>query len=279
MIRRFTTISLDRLTEGQNMALKGKVALVTGSTSGIGLGIARALAAEGADIMLNGFGDAGEIEKLRADLAREFSVRVEYDGADLSKPSQVAAIVKKTQDDLGNLDILVNNAGIQFVSPVEEFPEAKWEAIIAINLSAVFYGMKAAIPGMKAKRWGRIINIASAHGLVASPYKVAYVAAKHGVVGATKVAAIELANEGATVNAICPGWVLTPLVQHQLEDRAREAGTDVPTEKKKMLQETQPMLNFSTPEEIGALTVFLCSDGAATITGVPLPIDGGWVAH
>jgi 3-hydroxybutyrate dehydrogenase len=261
------------------MTLKGKVALVTGSTSGIGLGIARALAAEGADIMLNGFGDAGEIEQLRADLAREFSVRVEYDGADLSKPSQVAAIVKRTQDDLGNLDILVNNAGIQFVSPVEEFPEAKWEAIIAINLSAVFYGMKAAIPGMKAKKWGRIINIASAHGLVASPYKVAYVAAKHGVVGATKVAAIELANEGVTVNAICPGWVLTPLVQRQLEDRAREAGTDVPTEKKMMLQETQPMLNFSTPEEIGALTVFLCSDGAATITGVPLPIDGGWVAH
>jgi 3-hydroxybutyrate dehydrogenase len=275
----FTTISLDCLTEERHMALKGKVALVTGSTSGIGLGIARALAAEGADIMLNGFGDAGEIEKLRADLAREFSVRVEYDGADLSKPSQVAAIVKKTQDDLGSLDILVNNAGIQFVSPVEEFPEAKWEAIIAINLSAVFYGMKAAIPGMKAKKWGRIINIASAHGLVASPHKVAYVAAKHGVVGATKVAAIELANEGVTVNAICPGWVLTPLVQHQLEDRAKQAGTDVPTEMKKMLQETQPMLKFSTPEEIGALTVFLCSDGAATITGVPLPIDGGWVAH
>jgi 3-hydroxybutyrate dehydrogenase len=191
----------------------------------------------------------------------------------------VAAIVKKTQDGLGRLDILVNNAGIQFVSPVEEFPEAKWEAIIAINLSAVFYGMKAAIPGMKARKWGRIINIASAHGLVASPYKVAYVAAKHGVVGATKVAAIELANDGITVNAICPGWVLTPLVQRQLEDRAGEAGTDVATEKKKMLQETQPMLKFSTPEEIGALTVFLCSDGAATITGVPLPIDGGWVAH
>jgi 3-hydroxybutyrate dehydrogenase len=261
------------------MALEGKVALVTGSTSGIGLGIARALAAEGADIMLNGFGDAGEIEKLRADLAREFRVRVEYDGADLSKPSQVAAIVKKTQDDLGSLDILVNNAGIQFVSPVEEFPEAKWEAIIAINLSAVFYGMKAAIPGMKARKWGRIINIASAHGLVASPHKIAYVAAKHGVVGATKVAAIELANEGVTVNAICPGWVLTPLVQRQLEDRAAQAGTDVPTETKKMLQETQPMLKFSTPEEIGALAVFLCSEGAATITGVPLPIDGGWVAH
>jgi 3-hydroxybutyrate dehydrogenase len=275
----FTTISLDCLMEERHMALKGKVALVTGSTSGIGLGIARALAAEGIDIMLNGFGDAGEIEKLRADLAREFSVRVEYDGADLSKPSQVAAIVKKTQDDLGSLDILVNNAGIQFVSSVEEFPEAKWEAIIAINLSAVFYGMKAAIPGMKAKKWGRIINIASAHGLVASPYKVAYVAAKHGVVGATKVAAIELANDGVTVNAICPGWVLTPLVQHQLEDRAKQAGTDVPTEMKKMLQETQPMLKFSTPAEIGALTAFLCSDGAATITGVPLPIDGGWVAH
>ncbi len=261
------------------MALKGKVALVTGSTSGIGLGIARALAAEGADIMLNGFGDAGEIETLRAALAEEFSVKVAYDGADLSKPDQVAAIVQKTHDELGSLDVLVNNAGIQFVAPVEEFPEAKWEAIIAINLSAVFYGMKAAIPGMKAKKWGRIINIASAHGLVASPHKVAYVAAKHGVVGATKVAAIELANDGITVNAICPGWVLTPLVEHQLEDRAKEAGTDVPTEEKKMLQETQPMLKFSTPEEIGALAVFLCSDGAQTITGVPLPIDGGWVAH
>jgi 3-hydroxybutyrate dehydrogenase len=261
------------------MTLKGKVALVTGSTSGIGLGIARALAAEGADIMLNGFGDAGEIEKLRAGLASEFSVKVVYDGADLSKPDQVAAIVQKTHDELGSLDILVNNAGIQFVAPVEDFPEAKWEAIIAINLSAVFYGMKAAIPGMKAKKWGRIINIASAHGLVASPHKVAYVAAKHGVVGATKVAAIELANDGITVNAICPGWVLTPLVEHQLEDRAKEAGTDVPTEEKKMLQETQPMLKFTTPEEIGALAVFLCSDGAQTITGVPLPIDGGWVAH
>jgi 3-hydroxybutyrate dehydrogenase len=261
------------------MALKGKVALVTGSTSGIGLGIARALAAEGADIMLNGFGDVGVIEKLRAELAAEFNVKVLYDGADLSKPDQVAAIVKKTQDELGSLDILVNNAGIQFVAPVEEFPEAKWDAILAINLSAVFYGMKYAIPAMKGKKWGRIINIASAHGLVASPHKVAYVAAKHGVVGATKVAAIELANDGITANAICPGWVLTPLVEKQLEDRAKENGTDVETEKKKMLQETQPMLKFTTPEEIGALAVFLSSDGAATITGVPLSIDGGWVAH
>ncbi len=261
------------------MALKGKVALVTGSTSGIGHGIARALAAEGASIMLNGFGDAGDIEKLRADMAQEFSVKVGYDGADLSTPAGVAELVAKTQSTLGSLDILVNNAGIQFTAPVEEFPEAKWSQIIALNLSAVFYGMKSAIPGMKKNGWGRIINIASAHGLVASPHKVAYVAAKHGVVGATKVAAVELANDGITVNAICPGWVLTPLVEKQLEDRAKEAGTDVDTEKKKMLQETQPMLKFSTPEEIGALTVFLCSDGAATITGVPLSIDGGWVAH
>jgi 3-hydroxybutyrate dehydrogenase len=261
------------------MALKGKVALVTGSTSGIGLGIARALAAEGADIMLNGFGPAEDIEKLRAGLETEFSVKVAYDGADLSKAEGCAALVANTQSKLGGLDILVNNAGIQFVAAVEEFPEAKWDSIIAINLSAVFHGMKAAIPGMKAKGWGRIINIASAHGLVGSPHKVAYVAAKHGVVGATKVAAIELANDGITVNAICPGWVLTPLVEHQLEDRAKEAGTDVPTEEKKMLQETQPMLKFSTPEHIGGLVVFLCSAAAETITGVPLPIDGGWVAH
>lgn len=261
------------------MSLKGKVALVTGSTSGIGLGIARSLAAQGAHIMLNGFGEAGEIEKLRAALAQEFSINVAYDGADLSKPDQVAALVQKTQDELGRIDVLVNNAGIQFTAPVEEFPEAKWDAIMAINLSAVFYGMKAAIPAMKKQKWGRIINIASAHGLVASPHKVAYVAAKHGVVGATKVAAIETANDGITVNAICPGWVLTPLVQKQLEDRAKDAGTDVETEKKKMLQETQPMLKFSTPEEIGALVVFLCSDGAGTMTGAPISIDGGWVSH
>lgn len=261
------------------MALKGKVAVITGSTSGIGLGIARALAAEGAHIMLNGFGDAGEIEKLRTALAQEFSIKVSYDGADLSKPDQVAALVQKAQDELGRVDILVNNAGIQFTAPVEEFPEAKWDAIIALNLSAVFYGMKAAIPIMKKQKWGRIINIASAHGLVASPFKVAYVAAKHGVVGATKVAAIETANDGITVNAICPGWVLTPLVQKQLEDRAKAAGTDVEAEKKKMLQETQPMLKFSSPEEIGALAVFLCSDGAATMTGAPISIDGGWTAH
>ena len=261
------------------MTLKDKVALVTGSTSGIGLGVARALAAEGVHVMLNGFGDADEIEKIRGGLASEFSVTVRYDGADLMRPEQVAAIVKKTQVELGRLDILVNNAGIQFVAPIEEFPEAKWDAILALNLSAVFHGMKAAIPQMKSKRWGRIINIASAHGLVASPNKVAYVAAKHGVVGATKVAGIELANDGVTVNAICPGWVLTPLVEQQLEDRASQSGTDVATETKELLEEKQPMLKFTSPESIGAMVVFLCSDAAQTITGAALSIDGGWVAQ
>jgi len=261
------------------MSLKGKVALVTGSTSGIGLGIARALGAAGADLMLNGFGDAAKIEAERTGLAKEFGVRVGYSAADISKPAEIAAMVAETQTSLGSLDILVNNAGIQFVADIEEFPEDRWNAIIAINLSGVFFGMKAAIPGMKAKGWGRIINIASAHGLVASPQKVAYVAAKHGVVGMTKVAAIELANHGVTVNAICPGWVLTPLVQKQIEDKAKAQGTDVETEKHAFLAEKQPMLQFSTAEEIGALAVFLCSEGARTITGVPLSVDGGWVAQ
>ena len=211
------------------MSLKGKAALVTGSTSGIGHGIASALAAEGADIMLNGFGDAAQIETLRAGMAAEYGVRVAYSGADVSRPEQIAAMVADTEAKLGSLDILVNNAGIQFIANVEDFPTERWDAIIAINLSGVFHGMKAAIPGMKRRGWGRIINIASAHGLVASPQKVAYVAAKHGVVGMTKVAAIELANQGVTVNAICPGWVLTPLVQKQLEDRARQEGTAVET--------------------------------------------------
>jgi 3-hydroxybutyrate dehydrogenase len=261
------------------MSLKGKVALVTGSTSGIGLGIARALGAEGADLMLNGFGDAAMIEKLRTGLAKELGVRVLYSGADISKSAEIAAMVAQTQEALGSLDILVNNAGIQFVANVEDFPEDRWNSIIAVNLSGVFFGMKAAIPGMKAKGWGRIINIASAHGLVASPQKVAYVAAKHGVVGMTKVAAIELANHGVTVNAICPGWVLTPLVQKQLEDKAKAQGTDVETEKHNFLAEKQALLEFSTPQQIGALAVFLCSDGAKTITGAPLSIDGGWVAQ
>jgi 3-hydroxybutyrate dehydrogenase len=261
------------------MALAGKVALVTGSTSGIGLGIARALAREGADVMLTGLGDADQIEQLRDELAVEHSVRVHFNGADLSQSEQVTAAVSATQRELGGLDILVNNAGIQFVSPIEDFPDEKWQSIIALNLSATFYAMKAAIPMMKSKRWGRIINVASAHGLVASVNKIAYVAAKHGVVGATKVAALEVANDGVTVNAICPGWVLTPLVEQQLRDRAAASGDDVATEAQRLLSEKQPMLAFTSPEAIGAMVVFLCSDAAATITGSPLSIDGGWVAQ
>lgn len=261
------------------MGLKGRVALVTGSTSGIGHGIATALAADGADIMLNGFGNADQIEQLRASMAAQHGVRVAYSGADISKPDQVAAMAAETQEKLGSLDILVNNAGIQFVADIEDFPTDRWDAIIAINLSGVFHGMKAAIPGMKQRGWGRIINIASAHGLVASAQKVAYVAAKHGVLGMTKVAALELANHGVTVNAICPGWVLTPLVQKQLEDRAKREGTSIDEQKHRFLSEKQAMVEFSTPEQIGALAVFLCSDGAKTMTGAPISIDGGWVAQ
>jgi 3-hydroxybutyrate dehydrogenase len=261
------------------MSLRGRVALITGSTSGIGYGIAQALAREGADIVLNGFGEAAQIEALRSGLAAEHGVRVIFAGADISRPEQVAAMAAEAEAGCGSLDILVNNAGIQFTADVEDFPTERWDAIIAINLSGVFHGMKAAIPGMKRRGWGRIINVASAHGLVASAQKVAYVAAKHGVIGMTKVAAIELANHGVTVNAICPGWVLTPLVQKQLEDRARQEGTSVEEQKHRFLVEKQPMAAFSTPEQIGALAVFLCSDAARTITGAPLSIDGGWVAQ
>lgn len=261
------------------MSLRGKSALVTGSTSGIGLGIARALAAAGADIMLNGFGDTAKIEALRTGLADEFSVRVAFDGADLMKPAEIARLVERCAAEHGSLDILVNNAGIQHVAPVEDFPDDKWNAVVALNLSAVFHGMKAAVPGMKRRGWGRIINIASAHGLVASAQKIAYVAAKHGVVGATKVVAIECANDGVTVNAICPGWVLTPLVEAQIEARAASNRTTVQDESKALLAEKQPMLEFTTPAKIGALTVFLCSDAASTMTGGALSIDGGWVAQ
>jgi 3-hydroxybutyrate dehydrogenase len=261
------------------MSLKGKVALVTGSTSGIGMGIARALATAGADIMLNGFGDPAQIEALRTEMAASHGVRVGYSGADIGKPEQIASMVAEAARTLGSVDILVNNAGVQFTANVEDFPNERCDQIIAINLSGVFHAMKAAIPGMKAKGWGRIINIASAHGLVASAQKVAYVAAKHGVVGMTKVAAIELANAGVTVNAICPGWVLTPLVEKQLHDRAERDGKTVEQESHALLAEKQPMLKFSTPEQIGGLAVFLCSDTAATITGTPLSIDGGWVAQ
>ncbi len=261
------------------MSLKGKVALVTGSTSGIGLGIAKGFAAEGADLILNGFGDAAAIEALRAELAKEFGIRVGYSGADMSKPAEIAAMGAEAEKTMGGIDILVNNAGIQFVAPIEDFPEEKWHAIIAVNLSAVFFGMKAVIPGMKKKGWGRIINVASAHGLVASGQKAAYVAAKHGVLGLTKVAAIELANAGVTVNAICPGWVKTPLVEKQLEARAKQDGITVEAAAGEFLAEKQPMAQFSTPEAIGGLAVFLCSDAAKTITGAPVSIDGGWVAQ
>jgi 3-hydroxybutyrate dehydrogenase len=261
------------------MTLQGKSALVTGSTSGIGLGIARALAGAGASVMLNGFGDPEEIERLRAHLAEEMEVAVAYDSANVARPNEVTRLVDTTRTVLGGLDILVNNAGIQFVAPIEEFPDEKWEEIIGLNLSSVFYAMKAAIPAMKANGWGRIINIASAHALVASTNKIAYVAAKHGVVGATKVAALELANAGVTVNAICPGWVLTPLVERQLHDRAEQSGTEVSVEKDKLLAEKQPMAKFTSPEAIGAMAVFLCSDWAETVSGAALSIDGGWTAQ
>lgn len=259
--------------------LHGRNALVTGSTSGIGLGIARALAQQGANVMLNGFGNPDAIEEIRADLAREGGSRVGFNGADLTRPEEVEALIERTRSELGGLDILVNNAGIQHVAPIVEFAIERWDAIVAVNLSAVFLTMKFAIPTMRAGGWGRIINVASAHGLVASPNKVAYVAAKHGVVGATKVAALELANSGVTVNALCPGWVRTPLVEHQLEERARRNGTDVDRESELLLREKQPMLSFTTTESLGAMTVFLCTAHASTITGASLSMDGGWVAQ
>ena len=261
------------------MGLQGKVALVTGSTSGIGLGIARALAGAGADIMLNGFGEPAEIERIRAGIAAEFAVRVLHDGADLRDPAAVAALVRRTAAEFGGPDVLVNNAGIQHVAEIVDFPPERWDAVIAINLSAAFHAMQRAIPPMRAKGWGRIINVASAHGLVASGQKSAYVAAKHGIVGLTKSAAIELANDGVTVNAICPGWVLTPLVQQQLEASAERDGTDVEAAKRRFLAEKQPMAQFTTPDQIGAFAAFLCTDAANTITGAPLSIDGGWVAQ
>lgn len=260
------------------MGLKDKVALVTGSTSGIGLGIARAMAEAGAHVMLNGFGDPAAIEALKDEMGQAYGVRIGYHGADMSRPDEVTALVQAAREQLGSPDILVNNAGIQHTASIEDFPRERWEAVIAINLSAAFHAMQAAIPGMKAAGWGRIINIASAHGLVASAQKSAYVAAKHGLVGLTKVGAIELAGDGVTVNAICPGWVLTPLVEAQLRDRAAREGTSIEDVKRKLLMEKQPMAEFTTPASLGAMAVFLCSDAARTITGASLSMDGGWVA-
>ena len=261
------------------MSLKGRVAIVTGSTSGIGLGIAEALAAEGATLMINGFGDATEIETLRAGLADRHGVSVRYSPADMSKAADIAGMVAEAGTELGGADILVNNAGIQFTADIADFPDEQWDRIIAINLSAAFHATKGAIPHMKRRGWGRIINIASAHGLVGSGQKAAYVAAKHGVIGLTKVAGIELANDGITANAICPGWVLTPLVQKQLDDRAAKEGLPMDKLKQAFLAEKQPMAKFSTPAQIGSLAVFLCSDAAETITGTALSVDGGWTAH
>jgi 3-hydroxybutyrate dehydrogenase len=261
------------------MGLHGKVALVTGSTSGIGAGVAAALAAEGAGIVLNGFGSAEEVGLLEAALRDRFGVRTLYCGADVSRPGEVRAMVAQAEAALGSVDILVNNAGVQFTAPIEEFPEERWDQIIAINLSAAFHAMKAASPGMRARGWGRIINIASAHGLVASAEKAGYVAAKHGLVGLTKVGAIELANSGVTCNAICPGWVLTPLVQKQLDARAEREGAPMAAVERELLGEKQPMMAFTRPEQIGALAVFLCSEAAATMTGAPVSIDGGWTAQ
>jgi 3-hydroxybutyrate dehydrogenase len=260
-------------------ALKGKVAVVTGSTSGIGLGIASALAREGADIVLNGFGDAAAIAALREQFGREFKVRVRYDPADLAKPAEVRALIERSAAEFGSVDVLVNNAGIQHVAPVEEFPDDRWDAVIAINLSANFHAIKAALPLMRRRGWGRIINIASAHGLVASVQKVAYVTAKHGVVGMTKVVALETAGSAITCNAICPGWVLTPLVQKQIDDLARRENIPQAEAKRRLLAEKQPSGEFVTTEQIGALALYLCSEAAAQVRGAALSIDGGWTAQ
>jgi len=259
--------------------LKGKTALVTGSTSGIGLAIARALAQDGANLVINGFGNAADIEKERAGLEREFGIKAIYSPADMTRPAEIAEMIGTAEKTFGSLDVLVNNAGIQYVANIEDFPIDKWDAIIAINLSSSFHTIRAAIAGMKKRKWGRIINIASAHGLVASEQKVAYVAAKHGLVGLTKVVAIEAANDGITCNAICPGWVLTPLVEKQIEARAKASGRSIDQEKVALLSEKQPMHQFTTPQNIGALAVFLASDAAVSITGSAYSIDGGWVAQ
>ena len=279
----FMTLPQPKAAGGQttpaSRPLEGRAAIVTGSTSGIGLGIARALAGAGAAVMLNGFGEAGEIEKTRARLAQETQTDVRYDGTDMSKPDAILAMVDAAQAAFGKVDILVNNAGIQFVAPLESFPAAKWDAILAINLSAAFHASRAVFAGMKQRGWGRIINIASAHGLIASPFKAAYVAAKHGVVGLTKVTALEGAESGVTCNAICPGYVWTPLVEKQIDDQAKSHGIGKDRVIREILLAQQPNKKFATVEELGALCLFLSTDAGASITGTALPVDGGWTAH
>jgi 3-hydroxybutyrate dehydrogenase len=255
--------------------LKGKTALITGSTSGIGLGMALCLARQGANVVLNGFGDA---QGPQAEVAA-WGVKVGYHGADMSQPSEIESMMAYAQTEFGGVDVLVNNAGIQHVAPVETFPTDKWDAILAINLSSAFHTTRLALPGMKNKGWGRIINVASAHGLVASAQKSAYVAAKHGLVGLTKSVALEAATSGVTVNAICPGWVLTPLVQKQLDARVQQEGIDMAEAKRRLLAEKQPSLAFTTPEQLGELAVFLCSPAADNVRGVAWAMDVGWTAQ
>jgi 3-hydroxybutyrate dehydrogenase len=259
--------------------LAGKSAIITGSTSGIGLGIAQALAEAGLNVMLNGFGEPGEIERIRAGIEQEFGVSAAYSGADMTRPTEIAAMAEDAIRAFGQVDVLVNNAGIQHVEPVETFPPEKWDAILAINLSAAFHGIRAVLGGMKERRWGRIINMASTHGLVASPYKSAYVAAKHGIVGLTKTVALEAAEFGVTVNAICPAYVLTPLVEKQIPDTAKARGISEDEVVRTVLLAAQPTRRFVTVEQVSALAVFLCTDAASSITGASLPIDGGWTAQ
>jgi len=256
-----------------------KTALVTGSTSGIGLGIATALAARGSNVILNGFGDAAEIEKLRAKLAADHAVEVRHDGADLSQQDAIEAMIGQAIGEFGAIDILINNAGIQFVAPIDEFPVAKWNAIIALNLTASFHTIRLALPAMKARKWGRIVNIASAHALVASPYKSAYVAAKHGIAGLTKTVALEVATQGITMNAVCPGYVWTPLVEKQIPDTAKARGLTEAQVINDVLLHAQPTKQFVQVSEVAALAAFLASDEAASITGAIIPIDGGWTAQ
>jgi len=269
----------DRPLPQAKRELDGETAIVTGSTGGIGLGIARALAQRGANVVLNGFGDPGEVEIVRTSLAMGNDVEVTYDPADMSKPEAIVRMIESATTHFGRIDILVNNAGIQHVAPLEEFPPAKWDAILAINLSAAFHTTRAVFAGMKARRWGRIVNIASAHALVASPYKAAYVAAKHAVLGLTKVTALEGAEHGITCNAVCPGYVWTPLVEKQIDDQAKAHGIAREKVISDVLLKNQPNKRFAAVEEIGALTVFLCGEGGTSITGTAIPVDGGWTAH
>ncbi|MBV9565550.1 MAG: 3-hydroxybutyrate dehydrogenase [Bradyrhizobium sp.] len=264
---------------GDTGSLAGKVALVTGSTSGIGLGIARTLAGAGASVVLNGFGAADEIARTRDAIETDYGVKAVYSAADMTSPDAIAEMIAATLEDLGRLDILVNNAGVQHVAPLDQFPVAKWDQILAINLSAAFHTTRLALPAMRKQKFGRIINVASAHALVASPFKAAYVAAKHGIVGLTKVAALETAEEGITCNAICPGYVYTPLVEAQIDGQAKAHRISRDQVIRDVLLAQQPNKRFATVEEIGTLAVFLAGQAAASITGIALPVDGGWTAH